>query len=239
MKFIWVYLRRYKKVLYGALVLALINQTFSLADPQIFRLIVDNYASKVGDIAQNDFVRGIIILLLTSIGVAFISRVAKSFQDYYVNVITQKLGTQMYSDSVRHSFSLPFSVFEDQRSGELLEKLQKARNDTQDLVEKLVNVLFLSIIGVLFVVIYAFVVHWMIGMVYFLIIPTLGIITYYISRGIKEAQKNVVKETTSLAGSTTETLRNVELVKSLGLDEQEVSRLNKVNEKILQLELKK
>jgi ATP-binding cassette subfamily B protein len=42
-----------------------------------------------------------------------------------------------------------------------------------------------------------------------------------------------------LAGSTTETLRNVELVKSLGLEQQESQRLNATNETILDLELKK
>jgi ATP-binding cassette subfamily B protein len=42
-----------------------------------------------------------------------------------------------------------------------------------------------------------------------------------------------------LAGSTTESLRNIELVKSLGLADQEVRRLNSTTDKILKLELKK
>ena len=52
-------------------------------------------------------------------------------------------------------------------------------------------------------------------------------------------QKNIVKETTSLAGTTTESLRNIELVKSLGLTTQEINRLNNNTYKILALELKK
>jgi ATP-binding cassette subfamily B protein len=48
-----------------------------------------------------------------------------------------------------------------------------------------------------------------------------------------------VNSTTSLAGSTTESLRNIELVKSLGLTEQEVMRLNANTYKILGLELTK
>ncbi len=48
-----------------------------------------------------------------------------------------------------------------------------------------------------------------------------------------------MKETTALAGSTTESLRNIELVKSLGLAQQEIERLNATTEKILKLELKK
>jgi ATP-binding cassette subfamily B protein len=60
-----------------------------------------------------------------------------------------------------------------------------------------------------------------------------------LSRKIKEVQKTIVKETTALAGSTTESLRNIELVKSLGLAQQEIARLNATTAKILKLELKK
>lgn len=49
----------------------------------------------------------------------------------------------------------------------------------------------------------------------------------------------IVSETTTLAGATTESLRNIELVKSLGLGQQEINRLNNTTEKILKLELKK
>lgn len=239
MKLLWQYLKNYKNILIGALVLATINQVFSLLEPQIFRLLVDDYASKVGDITQDQFLKGVGLLLLASMGAAFISRVAKNFQDYYVNVIVQRLGARMYSHSVDHSFSLPYAVFEDQRSGEFLNKLQKARDDSQKLIQSAINSLFLSLIGILLVLGYAFYVHWLVGLVYFLLIPFLGTATYFISRKIKDAQQRIIKQTSALAGSTTETLRNVELVKSLGLEQQEIKRLNAVNEQILELELEK
>jgi ATP-binding cassette subfamily B protein len=64
-------------------------------------------------------------------------------------------------------------------------------------------------------------------------------VTNLLSKKIKVIQKNIVKETTSLAGTTTESLRNIELVKSLGLTTQEINRLNNNTYKILALELKK
>jgi len=239
MQLVWNYLKQYKRLLFFALLLAIINQGFSLLDPQIFRLIIDNYVSRVGELSQESFLSGIIILLLASIGVAFVSRVAKNFQDYYVNVITQRVGTRLYATSVDHSFSLPYSAFEDQRSGELLQKLQKARVDSQTLIFSFINVVFLSCVGIVFVLTYAFFVHWVIGTLYTLIIPVLGGATFFLTRRIKQAQKSIIVESASLAGATTETLRNVELVKSLGLETQEIARLNAVNEKILGLELKK
>lgn len=233
------YIKKQWKILALALFLATVNQVFSLLDPQIFRMIVDKYATQVGSLSRGDFLSGVSILLLASMGVALISRIAKNFQDYYVSIVTQRVGAALYSQSINHSFSLPYAAFEDQRSGELLLKLQKARSDVQSLIASFVGVIFLTLIGMIFVVSYAFTVNWIIGFVYFLIIPIVGSAQFYLSRKIKSAQKQIITETASLAGSTTETLRNVELVKSLGLEEQESKRLNDVNEKILELELKK
>ncbi len=239
MQLLWNYLKNYKGILTGALALAAINQIFSLLDPQIFRILIDRYANRFAELSSREYIEGVLILLLATMGVAFISRVAKSFQDYYTNVITQRLGAKLYNDSVTHSFSLPYSVFEDQRSGEFLSKLQAARNDSQKLIQLTINTLFFTLIGVLFVLIYALTVHWSIALVYFLMIPGLGAVTFWITRKIKAAQTEIITETQALAGSTTETLRNVELVKSLGLEGQEIKRLNDTNEKILGLELKK
>ncbi len=239
MKLLYSYLKQYWQLVVLTLVLAAINQLFSLLDPYIFRYVIDNYALKFSQYTTNEFIRGVSLLLAAAVGVAFVSRVAKNFQDYYTNVITQQLGAQIYSDGIRHSLELPYSVFEDQRSGETLGKLQKVRTDVERLINAFVNILFISLVGVVFVMVYAFTVHWIIALVYFLTIPILGTLVSLLSRKIKKIQKIIVAETTALAGSTTESLRNIELVKSLGLAQQEIERLNSTTAKILQLELKK
>lgn len=239
MKLLYSYLRQYWKLVFLALVLAAINQVFSLLDPLIFRHVIDEYATQFEKYTAPEFFRGVSLLLAAAVGVAFVSRVAKNFQDYFINVITQRLGAQMYSDGIRHSLDLPYQVFEDQRSGETLGKLQKVRTDVERLVSASINIVFTTLVGVVFVMIYAFSVHWLIAPVYFLTIPLLGILSSVLSKKIKVIQKTIVGETTALAGSTTESLRNIELVKSLGLAEQETNRLNATTGKILKLELKK
>lgn len=236
---LYQYLLRYKRLLAAALALATVNQVFSLLDPQVFRLIVDRYALRASEMPRDAFVRGVLLLLLAYIGVALISRIAKNFQDYCVNVIAQRTGANLYERSVSHSFSLPYAVFEDQRSGEILQKMHKARADAQSLITNFVNMMFVSMVGMVFVTIYAFTVHWSIGVSYLLLAPSLGTLMFFISRRIKTQQRVIVTQTAELAGSTTETLRNVELVKSLGLEQQEITRLNNVNAGILGLELKK
>src|SRR5215218_5125682 len=239
MKLLYAYLRQYKGLVAAALVLATINQVFSLLDPLIFRHVIDEYATRFQEYSTAQFFRGVSVLLLAAVGVAFISRVAKNFQDYYINVITQRLGARLYSDGIQHSLELPYSVFEDQRSGETLGRLQKVRSDVERLITMAINVLFTSLVGIIFVMVYAFSVHWLIAPVYFLTIPLLGVLSSVLSKRIKQIQKVIVAETTALAGSTTESLRNVELVKSLGLAQQEIARLNGTTAKILKLELKK
>jgi ATP-binding cassette, subfamily B, bacterial len=239
MKILTSYLRQYWRLIALALFLATVNQVFSLLDPLIFRYVIDNYATQFKKYTSGEFFRGVSLLLLAAVGVAFVSRVAKNFQDYVINLITQRLGAKIYSDGLRHSLELPYQVFEDQRSGETLGKLQKVRTDVERLVSASINILFTTLVGVTFVTIYAFSVHWVIAPVYFLTVPLLGILSSVLSRKIKTIQKVIVAETTALAGATTESLRNIELVKSLGLAQQEITRLNTTTEKILHLELKK
>jgi ATP-binding cassette, subfamily B, bacterial len=233
------YLKNHWRLVLLALLLAAVNQVFSLLDPLIFRHIIDQYATKFHHYSTGQFIRGVSILLGAAVGVAFVSRVAKNFQDYCVNIVVQRTGAQLYADGVERSLSLPYAVFEDQRSGETLGKLQKVRTDVERFITAFVNILFTASVGVVFVTIYALQVDWVIVPAFLLTVPVLGVISSVLSRRIKVIQKTIVAETTALAGSTTESLRNIELVKTLGLARQEVNRLNSTTDKILKLELKK
>ena len=239
MALLYRYLKNYWKLAMVALVLASINQIFSLLDPVIFRHIIDSYATRYHEYSKPQFVKGVSILLGAAVGVALVSRIAKNFQDYFVNVITQKVGARFYTDGIRHSLNLPYTLFEDQRSGETLGKLQRVRSDVEKFIALVVNLLFTTLIGLVFVMVYASRVHWSVAPAYLLTVPLLGGLSAVLSRKIKIVQKRIVHETNALAGATTESLRNIELVKSLGLAQQEIERLNGTTNKILKLELEK
>jgi len=188
---------------------------------------------------QSDFLWGVSNMLLLLVGTAMVSRIAKAFQDYTVNVIIQKFGAALFTDGLKHSMQLPYQAFEDQRSGETLSILTKARADCEKFISYVVNVLFGIIVSVIFVSIYATRLHWSIIPIYIGGASLIAYVTNLLSKQIKVIQKTIVKETTSLAGTTTESLRNIELIKSLGLTTQEIQRLNNNTYKILALELKK
>jgi ATP-binding cassette subfamily B protein len=241
MKILFRYLKQYKWTVVGTLVLASINQVFSLLDPFIVRKIIDDVATvyRSDNYTVEQFLHAILPLSLATIGVAFVSRIAKNFQDYYMSSVTQRVGAQIYADGISHSLELPFESFEDQRSGETLGILQKVRTDVEKVITSGINILFQSVIALIFISIYAFTVHWVILPLFLATGPIIAWISSVLSKKIKTIQTQIVKQSTGLAGSTTESLRNIELVKSLGLAKQEIAHLNATTQKILKLELKK
>jgi len=269
MKILFKYLRPYKLLVALVLFLAAVNIGFSLVDPIIFGKLINlaSYHQKVQPFNWHDFlfvntpvidkttlkdadgsirivektkiIYGVMWLLLASISVAMVSRIAKAFQDYFQNYITQKFGAAVFTEGLQHAMKLPYQEFEDARSGETLMILQKVRIDTEKFIATFINILFPVVVGIAFVAVYATVIHWSLPLIYFGGIFLLTIISNLLSKKVKTIQKKIVGQTTALAGATTESLRNIELVKSLGLTEQEVSRLNKNTFKILGLELTK
>ncbi|GAB4094217.1 ABC transporter ATP-binding protein [Flaviaesturariibacter terrae] len=250
MKLLISYLKPYKWMVALTLLLAAVNIGFSLCDPIIFgRLIKLAFAAWPEGTNKamplKDFLwgqpgsRGVVLLLLASIGVAMMSRIAKNFQDYFLQVVIQKFGAKVFTDGLRHSMQLPYAEFEDQRSGETLSILQKVRTDTERFISNFVNILFTVLVGIVFVAIFAARITPMLPIVYFGGIALLIVISNLLSKKVKTIQKSIVAQTTQLAGTTTESLRNIELVKSLGLTNQEVARLNKNTYRILGLEITK
>ncbi|HSU28267.1 MAG TPA: ABC transporter ATP-binding protein [Chitinophagaceae bacterium] len=269
MKILLKYLKPYKWLVILVLFLAAINIGFSLVDPIIFGKLINlaTRHQTIHSFSWNEFLfintkmpeevikiktggviekvvaikqyYGVVWLLIASISVAMISRIAKAFQDYFLNLITQKFGATVFTQGLQHAMKLPYQEFEDARSGETLSVLQKVRLDTEKFVSAFINIMFPVIVGIIFVAIYATTINWSLPLVYFGGIFLLTIISNLLSKKVKTIQKKIVGQTTALAGATTESLRNIELVKSLGLTQQEVSRLNKNTFKILGLELTK
>jgi len=239
MKILLSYLKEHRKIVVFALFLAAMNIGFSLIDPYISGRILDVVIRQSDKLAFAAYLGTVLKLVGMAIGVAMVSRIAKNFQDYFTNIITQKTGAKMYADGLKHSLELPYQVFEDQRSGETLGILQKVRTDSEAFITAFIGILFVSLTGMTFVIVYSLFVSYKVTLVYLGAIPVITFVSTSLSKRIKKVQRSILAETTALAGSTTESLRNIELVKSLGLVKQEVSRLNNTTYKILGLELKK
>lgn len=239
MRLFFSYLKPEVKLVVFALLLATVSQVFSLLDPWVARNIIDKYLNKANFFNQPDFLKGIAGWFGIGIGVAMVSRIAKNIQDYFMNVAVQKSGARIFMEGIQHTLSLPYSDFEDHRSGETLNILQKVRTDSEKLTTLSINLVYNSFVGIVVVFVASFMVHWLIAPVFLVAMAIVGISSAFLSKNIKKVQKTIMQETTVLAGTTTESLRNIELVKSLGLALQEIKRIGNNTLKILGLELVK
>lgn len=256
MKILIHYLSRYKSLVFLSFLLAGLNTGFSLCDPILFGKLIDfvkhvfettavkgqvNGVEKVirYNYPESDFVGHLLMIIGSMIGVAMLSRIAKAFQDYTVNTVIQRFGADVYTDGLKRALQLPYQRFEDQRSGETLAVLEKVRIDSEKFISLFINVLFGVIVSVVFVMIYSISTYPKLVLIYIIGAILLSLLMSGLSKKIKFIQKTIVRETTALAGATTESLRNIELIRSLGLTNQEIRRLNITTKKILSLELKK
>jgi ATP-binding cassette subfamily B protein len=239
MKILWKYLKPQRWLIALSLALAGLSQLLSLVDPLIFGKIIDEYATHPGNRPENELVKGVLWWLGVAIAIALLARIAKSFQDYFTRLAVQKFGMQIFNDGLKQTLRLSFQEFEEQRSGETLSVLQKVRTDTQQFINSFITILFSSVVGMGFLIWYSVTKNWMLIPVFLIGILFLGSITGLLSKKIKTTQRFINRETNKMSGVITESLRNIELVKSLGLTFPEIKRLKDQTLKIFELEMVK
>ncbi len=237
MPILWRYLKPYRWLAILALVLAGIAQVLALVDPVIFGKLIDEYATNSGRKTESEKVRGVLQLLALAVGVAVLSNITKAFQEYFTRLVVQKFGTDIFNDGLKQTLRLSYQEFGDQSSGATLSVLQKVRTDTEKFINSFVNVLFSSIVGMGFLIWYAITKHWALIPVFLIGVLLLGGLTGLLSKQIKTTQRSINRETALLSGVITESLRNIELVKSLGLTFPEIRRLKAQTNRIFELEM--
>ncbi len=239
MKLLWKYLKPHSRLIALALILAGVTQLLNLIDPVIFGKIIDDYAGQVGKQSERALVNGVLFWLFVALGIALLARLARSFQEYIMRLAVQKFGMQIFNDGLKQNLRLSFQEFEEQRSGETLAILQKVRTDTERFISSFINILFSSLVGFGFLIWYAITKHWALIPVFLIGFVVLGAFTGMLSRKIKTVQRSINRETTRMSGLITESLRNIELVKSLGLTYPEVRRMKEHTRMIFDLEMTK
>ena len=237
MKTLWKYLKPHKRLIFYALLLAGAAQLLSLVDPIIFGKIVDDYAANPHSLPTDKLISGVLYWLGVAIVIALFSRLFKSCQDYMTSKTSAQFGMQIFNDGLKQTLRLSFQEFEENRSGTTLSVLQKVKTDAERFINSFINVLFSSLVGVGFLLWYSIQKNWMLIPVFFIGVVVLGSLTGLLSRKIKTIQRSINRETNAQAGVITESLRNIELVKSLGLTFPEIRRLHEQTLRIFQLEM--
>lgn len=239
MNVLWNYLKPHRWLVALSLLLAGASQILTMLDPLIFGKIIDDFTGKTQIHASDKQVKEVLFWLLVATGIALLARLSKAIQEYLMRLVVQRFGMQIFNDGLKRTLRLSFQEFEEQRSGETVAILQKVRTDTERFVNAFINILFSSAVGVIFLIWYAVTKHWALIPVFFIGIVVMGGLTGLLSKKIKTVQRSINKQTLQITGAITESLRNIELVKSLGLTFPEIRRMKEYTQRIYDLEMKK
>jgi len=239
MKIFSIYLKPYRAWIALSLLLAGIAQVLILIDPVIFGKIIDDYTSGTDGRTETELINGVLYWLAVAVAVALAARLLQAFKDYVMRMVVQRFGMQLFNDGLRQTLRLPYTEFEDTSSGEILAILQKVRTDTEKFISNFINILFSSVVGIGFLIWYGVTKHWVLIPVFLIGVVLLGGMTSLLSRSIKTLQRSLIRQTRTMSGTITESLRNIELIKSLGLTYQEIKRLKQHTQDIYELEMKK
>ena len=239
MRVLWRYLRPLSWRIALALGLAATAQILSLVDPLILGHIIDQYVLNPAGLPEAELVRGALLWLLVAVAIAIGARLAQTLQSFVQQFVVQSVGMQLFNDGLRKTLQLSYVEYEARSSGETVSLLQKVRNDTERFIGAAVNILFSTLVGLSFLVWYAFTKNWLLVPVFLIGVLVLGGLTGMLSQRIRSIQRSIVRETSKLYGSMTESLRNIELVKSLGLTRPENRRLQSATKRLFELEIDK
>ena len=239
MKVLRHYLRLNAKAVVYALVMAAIAQSCLLLDPLIMQHVLDRYSHLPRTAEWSDFLSGTAVWLGAIVASVALAWISKSEQTVTVERVSQLVGAGIFSDGVRSCLRMPFFNFEKQRSGERVEGLHRLRRNIEKLLKTFFNKIFTSLLALVLIIVYTTHVYWGLTLCFLTVAPTLTWISFLVTRSIRKTNEELLRRHSGIAGNTTETLRNIELVKSLGLTQQEISRFDEDAAAIVKLELRK
>ncbi len=239
MDILWKYLQPHRTLVFLSLILAAVAQLLNLLDPVIFGMIIDRYATNPDNLSEGALIKGALSWLLLALAIALLAKFFKAIQEYTTRKAVARFGMNIFNDGLKQTLRLSFHEFEESRSGTTLAMLQKVKTDSERFINSFINVLFSSMVGMGFLIWYSVSKNGLLIPVFFVGIVLLGSLTGLMSKKIKGIQRAINRETNKQAGVITESLRNIELVKSLGLTFPEIRRLHQQTLRIFNLEMEK
>ncbi len=233
LRFVWQFVRPDRRTVILILVLLVINNGFSLVEPYLFKIVIDKYLIHIGDVVRfptpNSFVHGLLQLLAIWIGVAFVSRVAKNFQDYFTTMLSDRAGIRVFNHGFKHILDLSMDYHESKKTGEVMRKLTKAREDITKLIKIMSDKILQNSSTIVFVIVFSYIKQWRMGVLISLAVPIFVLTTTVIARKIKQLSLRINKEQEGLQGSAVQALDHIAVVKAFGTQQYEENSANRNN----------
>jgi len=211
----------------------MLSQLFSLAEPFFYSRILDSFLRDSHNLQRFPTAHVFFTLLtytvLGWIGIAFLARVFKNFQQYYTTTVSDRIGINVFNQAYAHVIRLPMAFFSSQKTGEVFRKMTKARDDVTTLFQTFFDKIFQNVFSIAVVLVYVLVKQWRIGIVLIALVPVFIAVTSYFTRKIKKVQNEINQVNEKLFGTSFEALNHIEVVKSFASEEHEIEQVHSDN----------
>lgn len=216
-----------KKLLFGGLILILLNRISGFVLPGSSRLIIDEV------IAKSNFSLLYYILLAIS-GAIFIQALTSFLLTCLLSIEAQKLISSLRSKVQRHIIYLPIRYFDNTKTGELVSRIM---TDVEG-VRNLVGTGLVQLFGGILTAIVAFFLLFHINalMTFYVLVPLFifGLISLKSFGYIRPVFRERGKINAEVTGRLTESLGGIRVIKGFNAEEQEIGVFEKGVERIFQ-----
>jgi subfamily B ATP-binding cassette protein MsbA len=180
------------------------------------------------------------MMLIVTVGITLISipkAVFMYFSSYLVASITNRLGADVRSEMYAHMQTLPLRFFHRSRIGDLMSRMS---NDIA-VIQQSSQVVVQAIYGPTMVIaglIAMFTYSWKMSLLSLVCVPPMAIAIDRISRKIKALTRVTQESLGDVSSTIEESVRGVRIIKTFGMEQEEISKFDGVNNVSLRAALK-
>ncbi|MFH1456712.1 MAG: ABC transporter ATP-binding protein [Patescibacteria group bacterium] len=221
LKLLWKYLKPHKKIVYWCVFLATFSSVISAFIPLVYGRLVDEATTSNPDLK--------LILLVLSVWLIFVS--LANWMSRYVNLQGNILGGKAYqnflADIYSHYLQLPIKFHKNEKSGEHLNKIDRASNYLWDIVGQVVFYLVPGFLTALVAIVLMYITEWRMTVVLVFILIIYTFATIKKTEPIIKMQKITNQSWEKTWGNIYDSVHNIDVVKAHAKEEEEKKSTNK------------
>ena len=230
LKRLWTYFRKYKLLLFVAMVSSAVVSTTDAAVAYIAKDIMDS-------IFINKDIRMLKIIPLVIVGLFIVRFIGRFLQSYSVQYAGEKsievIRNELFSKIVR----LPMQYFQENSIGIIMTKVINDVGKLQNAISAMMRI-FRSALSVIFLFIVIFRQNLQLAMMILLLIPLITLIIAKSGKKIKKTSRKIQEQTGFMGNALNETFTGIRVVKSFTTEAREVENFSTVARRELKYKLR-
>jgi subfamily B ATP-binding cassette protein MsbA len=170
-----------------------------------------------------------LLIFFLIIGISTFSGIVNFGHTYLISYVGQKIIIDLRAKLYSHLQFLSLSFFDKRKTGHLMSRITNDVSVLQNLVTSGIIDLFTSILTIIVLIIYIFILNWKLTLVVFIGFPFIAFSFSSFSRKIRKVSGQIQSKIADITEILQETLSSMKIVKSFAREKYEIEKFNKKN----------